>query len=493
MNYKQIDFPQENSSNSFFNRVDDDFIEIIENKDISALSTPDKVSNFFENISDIWKMEKIDYKDLTCLLGSNKLTIFDESFDTFQIAELAMQKTLRIEDNTNILIAILKFFYELIQIDQKYIDSLIHASFLEALFDIYESVKNPDCSIEVLKCTSSISKSSIELRDYVFKFFEKIQSDNFREDSAVMCEIFFLISTFMEFEIDEQIFQAISSFLISEEKVTIILPYLKEVNSYDIKNKSGKNFLINYNKYDIEIKRTACEKYAACLSKLSNYINWVPFFEENDLSNLFIEMLLMKDRYIPLYSAYALIPIWENQKIQNPKLILAIVNLLFHEHRSIIRVACCSIKYLILSNEEVFDNLRDLVINRLIELVTNEKCEIKIASFIAMCNFLYHFQENIPYALSKGFLDIILELLELDETYFSIPYALPILEIIFCHEEKYRDTDYFNEFVQKGGVEIISEILLKPDNEQKVIDYAEIFLSKYDNSKDTFTLEDVLE
>lgn len=409
MNYKDIAIPQDNNINSIFHdQVDDEYFDKNENEEIS-LSTPEQISLFFNQISEIW--EKGDYKNLSILFNSNKISAFDDSFNQFTIADLSVQKTLSKIDDPKFLIDLLRFLHRLIEIDKRYIDSLIHAEFLEALFKIYVQDKNLQYSIEIFKCASSISKVSIELRDYVFTFFDTIMSNSiimYTEDSIVLNELFLLIATFMEFEIDPPMFHKISSFLISEKSV--IFKYLRFIElSHNNRNKIITNFnqdsaiffnipnKINYEYDYTEIKRNVCEKYATCLWKLSLYPDWIPFLKENNLNKLFIELLLSKDDYIPLYTAYSLVPIWENKQINDRNLIYTIIKLLFHSNGSVIKIACYAIKYLIFVDEYIIDPVKGLIIDQLIELATNEKCEIRIASFVAMMHFLNYFQGSISY------------------------------------------------------------------------------------------------
>lgn len=490
MNYKDITITQDNNINSIFHdQVDDEYFDKNENEEVHSLSTPELISIFFKQVSAIWVMEKADYKNLSILFNSIKISAFDDSFNQFKIADLAVQKTLNKIDDPKFLIDLLRFLHMLIEVDKNYIDSLIRAEFLEALFKIYVQDKNLGYSIEIFKCASSISKTSIELRDYVFTFFDTIMSNSiimFTNDSTVLNELFLLIATFMEFEIDSSMFHKISSFLISKEKILVIFEYLRSIESYH--NNLNKAITSSYqdsalflNDDYTKIKRNTCEKFAACLWKLSFYPDWIPFFKENNLNNLFIELLFSKDKYIPLYAAYSLVPIWENEQINDSKLIYSIINLLFHSNGSVVKIACHAIKCLIFVDENIITPVKGLIINQLMELATNGKCEIRIASFIAMMHFLNRFQDSIPYTLDKGLMDLIDDFFDIEYAYYFIPYVIPILDIIFTNEERNGDSTLLDDFANnRGGFDALEAMLLNTEKDEiPSLEYGIQFLAKY--------------
>ena len=284
--YKSIEVKQND-----LNNLNDDFsTEYYKNlntqndspdNSIQLLSTSDKIIQYFDQISQFWKTN--DFLNLNQLFQNYNITIFDDSFDRFEIPELASQ-TFKTSDDTIPLINILSFLLKLIKVDDRYIMCLLKVDFLNSLFRIYTDVKSCQLSIQALKCASEMASKNIDLRNnvYLFAVSRILTSNVLIERFAVYNEIFILIQTFLSFEIDPQMFDTISEFLIS--KISTIISYITKKKVFDINNEN----------FDDQVNRLACENYSYCLALLSKYPAWTQLFlqKKNDITKLFIDFLL---------------------------------------------------------------------------------------------------------------------------------------------------------------------------------------------------------
>lgn len=474
--YKSIEVKQND-----LNNLNDDFsTEYYKNlntqndspdNSILLLSTSDKIIQYFDQISQFWKTN--DFLNLNQLFQNYNITIFDDSFDRFEIPELASQ-TFKTSDDTIPLINILSFLLKLIKVDDRYIMCLLKVDFLNSLFRIYTDVKSCQLSIQALKCASEMASKNIDLRNnvYLFAVSRILTSNVLIERFAVYNEIFILIQTFLSFEIDPQMFDTISEFLIS--KISTIISYITKKKAFDINNEN----------FDDQVNRLACENYSYCLALLSKYPAWTQLFlqKKNDITKLFIDFLYSKDKIILICTYFALGKLCENIPIDIQPLVYAIISNLFKYDNLIISYICDTLISLFRKSDiTIFKDLLIPIIDRLFKLIRNCKFSIKNAIFKTIAFFFYMLPQYLPKAIENGLFNIIDSMLEMEDRTITLS-ALALLSCIFENEARMGSNKSLRSFIEREGMIHLKEILESDEkDEEGITNSIYFFLLKYDD------------
>ena len=235
--------------------------------------------------------------------------------------------------------------------------------------------------------------------------------------------------------------------------------------------------------------------------KLSYFDEWLQIFIENDLADLFINLLSSKDKYILNDSSISLLPIIHDIQINSKEFVGSIINLLFNNHASISRIGCLALRYLIVGpnqeiflDEEFFEEKSHKIFDQLMKL-SKEKFEKKIQAFDALGHFLTVFVDRLQeiiYENQEILFDLIEEMLDLEENCDSIPIALTLLDHLFRTENEKGESELYSRFIERGGLDQVEEIALNFNDNEKIMEYISDFLAYYRCESDDFTYEEIV-
>ncbi|OHT16075.1 hypothetical protein TRFO_42078 [Tritrichomonas foetus] len=409
----------------------------------NILSEPEIIFNYYSQLSAFW--QEGDFLNLTNMFHEFDIINYDPSFKQFEIACLAIQ-TFQTSDNPLMLIDLLKFLKKLLLSDIQYIRDLMEVGFLEPLYSVHKDIGSLDCIIETLRCATIISKTDIELRNFVFSIFQTSFTNlELFNKTEVRNEVLELILSYLDYEICPEMFTKIASYIFS------------------LSTKPNKHLY---------------EKLSLSLSLLSLYPPFPDFFQSLEQTNLFEYLLADERRDVLICSAFACSNVCEKIPIRNLYLQASLVKLLCYEDDKVIFYACDALTLMIFqTNAMIFPELRNTMIDKLLEIYKDLPFQTKNGVFHAISSFYMTFQDLIPDAIENhNLLDILFDMLDM-ENINSIE-ALVILDAIFHNNVFLGTMSVFDIFMDSGEMENVHHLL---NLDIVGSDYVKWFLTLYDS------------
>ena len=454
--YHKIEFEQDNGNFQ------------IEEENPSLNEIHNKISQYFYDLSIAW--EKMDITNLQNFIESYDFKVYDESFNRFGLASIAV-KTFKTSDDPVLIIELLKFLRRLIYSSSEYINDLKQADFLVAIYSVYKDIKSCDCIIETLKCASIIAQTNHENRNDVYSIFQvPININEVHVNLEVLNQITQLLVSYMMFPINSEMYKKISAFLLKT------LDPSKPIFQLDKKHSI----------FEEDFYQTL----SLCFVKLIqfHFDDCMEFFMQNPILDILKFFLQSSNSDIAKRSIFIFGSIYQNAHIQDLELEALMIKQIYNNNEKLIFVSCDSLAIMINQLQaDIPVELRGPIISKLLELIHNQSYNNKIAIFHTISIFFFTFPEYIPFCLKEDdLIEYIYDMLEMEN--FNSIEAIILIDSIFVNISKEKDIDVkeldiYQRFKEENGFELVSHLL---DGDEKVVEYAKWFLSTYDSTIEFF-------
>lgn len=449
--------------------------------------------DFFEQLSFYLNQQNPDFSNIDDMIKSGEISEFDDSFEQFNIAELAVT-TINRSDDPIMLSILLKFFGHLMEVDTRYLDCLVRADFLNGIYRVYREEQNTDCIIPTIQCASVIAQVSKEHRDLVFQVFQFPQNPTNTFTTEILTSIFSLILCHLQYEIDNQMMNVIVHFLFQE--LPSLVDKLQAANHNQWENCREDNRLF--------------EIFYACIGILSDSLYWkgiilsvkeqieqsqnVEMINPDQLNSffLFIQESLLSDKKsliklacFALYNTISFYNVSDRITLVMPVFKLMISN----NSPDVLHYVCdlfCLLLHQIDHNQCLIQLIKEYqimprVANHMFEMFESLPSFTKSRFFKVIFYLISVFPQNVPILIDLGLFNMIFQMIHYEDS-DCVMFSILILDCIFKNEDMiYQNHQFLISFAENGGINDLVELMDNPlvTENSELYDSLGAFLASY--------------